>query len=82
MNHPQAIAAAPPASSYGFHCVLQPQSFAHGVAREEPDGRLVVGFMDPVAVMQMTSNPEVARVAHEVRERLERVRSALGGSTC
>ena len=52
------------------------------VVREEADGRLVVGFMDPVAVMQMTSNPEVGRVAHEVRERLERVRSALGGSAC
>ena len=49
------------------------------VVREEADGHLVVGFMDPVAVMQMTSNAEVGRVAHEVRERLERVRSALGG---
>ena len=52
------------------------------VVREEADGRLVVGFMDPVAVMQMTSHPEVGRVAHEVRERLLRVRSALGGSAC
>jgi uncharacterized protein (DUF302 family) len=47
------------------------------VVREEAGGRLVVGFMDPVAVLQMTSNPEVARVAHEVRERLQRVKSAL-----
>ncbi len=47
------------------------------VVREESDGRLVVGFMDPVAVLQMTSNAEVARVAHEVRERLQRVRASL-----
>ena len=47
------------------------------VVRENAQGQLVVGFMDPVAVLQMTNNPEVARVAHEVRQRLERVRSAL-----
>ena len=50
------------------------------VVREEADGRLVVGFMDPVAVMQMTSNPEVARVAHEVHDRLQRVRAVLTGA--
>lgn len=47
------------------------------VVREEEDGRLVVAFMDPVAVLQLTSNPEVAGVAQEVRARLERVRSEL-----
>lgn len=145
MNHPFDDAAV--ATSYGFHCVLQPQTFAQAVAlvtdalktegfgilteidvqatmkaklgingrpylilgacnpplahraleaepdiglllpcnvvvRKEVDGRLVVGFMDPVAVMQMTSNPEVGRVALDVRQRLQRVRSVLGGSAC
>jgi uncharacterized protein (DUF302 family) len=47
------------------------------VVREEADGRLVVAFMDPVAVLQMTSNPVVASVAQEVRARLQRVRSVL-----
>jgi len=47
------------------------------VVREEADGRLVVAFMDPVAVLQMTPSSEVARVAHEVRDRLERVKAAL-----
>ena len=47
------------------------------VVREDSSGHLVVAFMDPVAVLQMTSNAEVASVAHEVRARLERVRSAL-----
>jgi uncharacterized protein (DUF302 family) len=47
------------------------------VVREEPDGQIVVAFMDPVAVLQMTSNTEVAAVATEVRARLERVRTTL-----
>lgn len=54
------------------------------IVREDDDGSFTVGFMDPVAVMQMTEDPEVAGVANEVRSRLERVRSALtaapGGS--
>jgi uncharacterized protein (DUF302 family) len=51
------------------------------VVREEPDGRLVVGFMDPVAVLQMTSNAEVAWVAHEVKDRLQRVKVLLMAPT-
>jgi uncharacterized protein (DUF302 family) len=50
------------------------------VVREEPDGRLVVVFMDPVAVMQMTGNKEIASVAQEARERLHRVKSAHAGA--
>lgn len=50
------------------------------VVRAEVHGGLVVAFMDPVAVMQMTSNPEVAAVAQDVRARLERVRAALTGA--
>lgn len=50
------------------------------VVREEADGRLVAGFMDPVAVLQLTDDAEVAKVAHEVRARLQRVRSALVAS--
>ena len=43
------------------------------VVREEVGGSLTVSFMDPVAVMQLTANTEVAAVAREVRERLQRV---------
>lgn len=50
------------------------------VVREEPNGRLVVGFMDPMAVLQMTNNVEVAKVAHEVKERLQRVKASLMAS--
>ncbi len=47
------------------------------VVRSEADGRIVVAFMDPVAVMQFTDNGEVTAVAEEVRARLQRVRAAL-----
>jgi uncharacterized protein (DUF302 family) len=145
MNSMHAATRPPSSPSYGFHCVLPKQDFAHAVARvthalkaegfgvlteidvqatmkarlgidglpyrilgacnpplahralsaepdiglllpckvvvrEEADGGLVVAFTDPVAVMQMTSNPEVAVVAQEVRARLERVRAALTGA--
>ena len=47
------------------------------VVRENQDKSIVVSFMDPVAVLTFTNNPEVAAVAKEVRQRLERVRSAV-----
>lgn len=50
------------------------------VVREEPDGQLVVAFMDPVAVMQLTDQPTVAEVAQDVRARLMRVRDTLAAT--
>ncbi len=48
------------------------------VVREEADGSIVVAFMDPESVLGMVGNPELERIGHEVRERLERARAALG----
>jgi uncharacterized protein (DUF302 family) len=47
------------------------------VVREDARGRLLVAFMDPMAVMQTSSNAEVAQVAKEVCERLHRVKASL-----
>jgi uncharacterized protein (DUF302 family) len=47
------------------------------VVREEPDKTVTVGFMDPIAVLRLTDNPEIATLAREVRARLERVRDRL-----
>lgn len=48
------------------------------VVREEQDSTVTVGFMDPVAVLELTDNPEIGKLAGEVRTRLERVRDKLG----
>jgi uncharacterized protein (DUF302 family) len=47
------------------------------VVREEADGTIVVAFMDPEAVLQLVDRPEVARLAGEVRGRLDRVCNAV-----
>jgi uncharacterized protein (DUF302 family) len=47
------------------------------VVREEADGRIWVGFMDPVAVLKLVERPEVHALGKEVRSRLERVRDSL-----
>ena len=47
------------------------------IVREDQDSSIVVSFMDPVAVLKLTSHPDVAAVAQDVRHRLERVRSVV-----
>jgi uncharacterized protein (DUF302 family) len=49
------------------------------VLREEDDGSITVGFMDPVAVLSLVDQEGVEVLATEVRSRLERVRDAVAG---
>ncbi|MGA9031642.1 MAG: DUF302 domain-containing protein [Sulfuricaulis sp.] len=47
------------------------------VVREQPDKKINVGFMDPIAVLKLTDNPAITNMAKEVRGKLERVRDKL-----
>ena len=47
------------------------------VVREEEDGSITVGFMDPAAVLKLVDRADIDVVAREVRGRLERVRDVL-----
>lgn len=47
------------------------------VVRQEEDGSVTVGFMNPEAVLGLVEKPGVEALAAEVRGRLERVRDAL-----
>src|SRR3970040_2198670 len=42
------------------------------VVREDAAGKIIVGFMDPIAVLKLTDNPGIAEIARDVRARLER----------
>jgi uncharacterized protein (DUF302 family) len=45
--------------------------------RDEGDGSVSVGFLDPQLMVQLTGNPAVAGVADEAAQRLQRAREAL-----
>jgi uncharacterized protein (DUF302 family) len=47
------------------------------LVRDEGDGQIYVGFMDPVAVLGMVDNEQVAQVAPVVKEKMQRVADSL-----
>ncbi|MDH5208220.1 MAG: DUF302 domain-containing protein [Burkholderiaceae bacterium] len=47
------------------------------VVREDEAARIHVEFMDPGTMSQLSSSPELAKVASEVREKLQRVMNAV-----
>ncbi|PKM43752.1 MAG: hypothetical protein CVV05_12880 [Gammaproteobacteria bacterium HGW-Gammaproteobacteria-1] len=47
------------------------------VVREDADGRVVVGFMDPAAVLALAEHRELEPLGAEVRARLQRVAEVL-----
>lgn len=47
------------------------------VVRERDDGKVVVGFMDPEAVLSLVGDPQVEPLAMDVKSRLQRVMTAL-----
>lgn len=47
------------------------------VVREEEDGSITVAFMDPLAVLSLTEQENIAEMAKDVRGRLERVSNSL-----
>ncbi len=47
------------------------------VLREEEDGSITVGFMDPASVLTLVERPDIEELAGEVRARLQRVAAAV-----
>ncbi len=47
------------------------------VVREEENGSINVGFMDPQAVLTLVNRPDITALANEVRNKLLSVREAL-----
>jgi len=47
------------------------------LVRDEGDGEMFIGFMDPASVLTLVDRPEVGELAKQVREKLERVCEAV-----
>ncbi len=47
------------------------------VVREDENGDVIVGFMDPMSVLGLVNRPEIEPLGSEVRGKLERVRDML-----
>lgn len=47
------------------------------VVREEADGHVTVGFIDPQVMVDLIDKPEVREVADDAKARLQRARSSL-----
>jgi len=50
------------------------------IVREQEDGSVIVGFMDPAAVLGLVQRSELETLGAEVRSRLEKVRDAIGAA--
>ena len=48
------------------------------VVREDEDGSVIVGFMDPSTVLGLVQRDELKELGAEVLSRLQRVRDAIG----
>ena len=49
------------------------------LVREDEDGQVVVGFMDPATILGLSDNAALKTLGSEVKTKLERVRDALRG---
>lgn len=47
------------------------------VVREEDDGSINVGFMDPQAVLTLVERDDIGEIAGQVREKLQRVKAGI-----
>jgi uncharacterized protein (DUF302 family) len=77
----QAVTQALAKEGFGVLTEIEPQIGAllpcNVVVRQGADGRTVVEFMDPDAVLGLVGRPEIAPIAAQVRSRLERVLQSL-----